>query len=78
VRAAILLDGITRAGARSRGEAREKATLSSSEAVWQAIKQGMDVMSAKFCELGDEVYVEEGGIKSAPDPKRKSDGSSNR
>lgn len=38
----------------------EKETLSSSEAVEQARKQGMAEMSEKFLELGGEVYVEEG------------------
>jgi phosphomethylpyrimidine synthase len=38
----------------------EQATLSSSEAVEQARKQGMAEMSAKFREMGGEVYVEEG------------------
>ena len=37
----------------------EKEALSSSEAVEQARKQGMDEMSAKFREMGGEVYVEE-------------------
>jgi phosphomethylpyrimidine synthase len=37
----------------------EKEALSSSEAVEQARKQGMDEMSAKFRELGGEVYVAE-------------------
>jgi phosphomethylpyrimidine synthase len=37
----------------------EKATLSSSEAVEQARKQGMAEMSEKFREMGGEVYVEE-------------------
>jgi phosphomethylpyrimidine synthase len=38
----------------------EKATLSSSEAVEQARKQGMAQMSEKFREMGGEVYVKEG------------------
>ena len=37
----------------------EKERLSSSEAVDQARKQGMEEMSAKFREMGGEVYVEE-------------------
>ena len=37
----------------------EKETLSSSEAVDQARKQGMADMSAKFRAAGGEVYVEE-------------------
>ncbi len=37
----------------------EKQTLSSSEAVEQAKKQGMAEMSEKFREMGSEVYVEE-------------------
>ena len=36
----------------------EKETLSSSEAVEQARKQGMAEMSEKFREMGGEVYVE--------------------
>jgi phosphomethylpyrimidine synthase len=38
----------------------EQATLSSSEAVEQARKQGMAEMSEKFLEMGGEVYVEPG------------------
>lgn len=37
----------------------EQERLSSGEAVEQARKQGMAEMSAKFRELGGEVYVEE-------------------
>ena len=37
----------------------EKETLSSSEAVEQARKQGMAEMSEKFREMGSEVYVAE-------------------
>jgi hypothetical protein len=37
----------------------EKETLSSSEAVEQARKQGMEEMSAKFRAAGAEVYVKE-------------------
>jgi phosphomethylpyrimidine synthase len=36
----------------------EKGVLSSSDAVEQARKQGMDEMSAKFREMGEEVYIE--------------------
>jgi phosphomethylpyrimidine synthase len=36
----------------------EKGVLSSSDAVEQARKQGMDEMSTKFREMGEEVYVE--------------------
>ena len=42
-----------------RATLRVKETLSSSEAVEQARKQGMAEMSEKFCALGGEVYVEE-------------------
>jgi phosphomethylpyrimidine synthase len=37
----------------------EQETLSSSEAVEQARKQGMEEMSAKFRASGGEVYVKE-------------------
>jgi phosphomethylpyrimidine synthase len=37
---------------------KDKGVLSSSEAVERARKQGMDEMSAKFREMGEEVYVE--------------------
>ncbi|MGB6905851.1 MAG: phosphomethylpyrimidine synthase ThiC, partial [Methyloceanibacter sp.] len=43
----------------------EKETLSSSEAVDLVRKQGMAEMSAKFRELGGEVYVEEGDLPSS-------------
>ena len=36
----------------------EQGVLSSSDAVEQARKQGMDEMSAKFREMGEEVYIE--------------------
>ncbi len=42
----------------------EKEALSSSDAVEQAKKQGMEEMSAKFRALGAEVYVEEDSRKS--------------
>jgi phosphomethylpyrimidine synthase len=37
----------------------DKGMLSSSEAVEQARKEGMDEMSEKFREMGSEVYVED-------------------
>jgi phosphomethylpyrimidine synthase len=42
----------------------EKETLSSSEAVEQTRKQGMEEMSEKFRALGGEVYVERNSGKS--------------
>ena len=48
----------------------EKGTLSSSEAVEQARKQGMAEMSEKFRALGAEVYVEEDAAERS-DERRK-------
>ena len=72
VRAEILLDGDHAAGARLRGQL-AKETLSSSEEVEQARKQGMAEMSEKFREMGGEVYVE-----PAQRPEIRSDVSSRR